>query len=519
MKKTIALLLAAMLLLSTAAVFAAEFTELDEKLSLQLQNGSGFSAEAKINALPNVKMSALDAQGNLYLTALFSGSVLELKSIKGAGLGNRDKEDMTLTLSRGGNKIADFRHTSDSVLEAFASSLLGNNTYVSTRGDGMLFSMLFDWDNTWPGIERAIFAMSNADLEWRKQAEAQLKIYSNKLSLWLQGYTRMVNERDEKGQTVTINEITIPMTALKTEMKLLLTDLYTNKNLMTLLGETMTPAEVAAYLEPMLLKGFQDAVDALPLSGNAVIARRYDPAGKLLLEEVNLPMGGSRGIDHIHYRLQAGELQQDEMLLEVTMLPVEQDNEQGSFYSLKLLGGDVIDAADGNDIKNYTGTLTIQREALNDKGFQVLSEEVKDTKVFDFNLYMDHGKLVQDPQTRQFSSEHEISLVIKPIDMEDMGDQSMNLKVVLTSGASTNSATKFTGQLIWKDLMTDGEVTVDLSGGSVPPWVVPSVDAMPSVRLDRMSAQELQNLKIQLQTSLLAGIARLTSAMKLPSAP
>lgn len=519
MKKTIALLLAALMLLSSAAVFAAEFTNLDEKLTLQLQNGSGFNAQAAITALPNLKMSALDAQGNLFLTALLSGSVLELKTIKGAGLGNRDKEDLTLTLSRGGNKIADIRHTSDSVLESFASSLLGSNNYVSTRGDGRLLNLLFDWNNTWPGVERAIFAMSNADLEWRKQAEAQLKTYSDKLSIWLQGYTRFSNERDQKGQTVTINEITIPMTALKTQMKMLLTDLYANKNLLTLLGETMTPAEAAAYLQPMLLKGFQDAVDALPLLGNATVLRRYDPAGKLLLDEVNLPMGGSRGIESIHYRLQAGEPGQDETLLEVKMLPVEKDNAQGSFYSLKLLGGDVIDAADGNDIKNYTGTLTIRSEAVKDKGFQVLLEEKSDTRSYDFNLYMDNGKLMQDPQTRQYSSEHEISLVIKPIDIEGLGDQSMNLKLVLTSGASTNSATKFTGQLVWKDLMTDAAITADLSGGSIPPWVVPSVDAMPSVRMDRMSVLELQNLKTQLQTSLLAGIARLTSAMKLPTVP
>lgn len=515
MKKTIALFLTTLMLLSAVSALAADYTELGKKLTLQLQNGSGFSGEAAFTAEPNIRLSFLDAQGNALINALLPGSVLQLKQITGAGLGNRDKEDQTLTLSRNGVRIADIKHTSDGVLEVFTSSLLADKSYVSSRGDGLLFSLLFDWDTTWPGVERAILAMSNADLEWRKSAEAQLKIYSDKLSLWLQGYTRFSNERDLKGQTVTVNEINISMAELKKEMKTLLSDVYANKTLLTLLRETMTSAEALAYLEPSMLQGFQAAIDALPVSGTASVLRRYDPAGKLLLEEVNLPMGGSRGIEHIHYRLEPFDQTQDMMLLEVQMLPVEKENEQGSFYSLKLMGGAVPDAVEGSDTTNYTGTLTLKEETVKNKGFTVMTPGVKDTRSFDFNLYIDHARLEQDMQTRQYSSQHEMSLVIKPTDQPEIGDQSIKLKLTLTSGASTNSSTKYTGLLVWDDLLTDASITAELSGGSTPPWVVPSVDAMIAARLDRMNLQELNLLKVQLKGAMLSGIAGLTDTLRL----
>lgn len=81
--------------------------------------------------------------------------------------------------------------------------------------DGLLLDLLMDRGTAWPGLERAIYAVYGADLEWRKQADAQLKAVSDKLSLWLQGYTRVSTERDAQNQLITVNTITIPMADLK----------------------------------------------------------------------------------------------------------------------------------------------------------------------------------------------------------------------------------------------------------------------------------------------------------------
>ncbi|NLD01887.1 MAG: hypothetical protein GX674_01145, partial [Clostridiales bacterium] len=113
MKRTIALLLSALLALSASSAFASEVMTLDEKLALQLQNGSGLIVAADFSASSDLDLSVLDEQMNTLLKALLPGSRLDIKRVQGAGSGNRGKEDMTLTLSRAGAPLADLRHTSD----------------------------------------------------------------------------------------------------------------------------------------------------------------------------------------------------------------------------------------------------------------------------------------------------------------------------------------------------------------------------------------------------------------------
>ena len=346
MKRTIALLLSALLALSASSALGSEVMTLDEKLALQLQNGSGLIVAADFSASSDLDLSVLDEQMNTLLKALLPGSRLDIKRVQGAGSGNRGKEDMTLTLSRAGAPLADLRHTSDGVLESFTSSLFGGKSYASARGDGLLLDLLMDRGTAWPGLERAIYAVYGADLEWRKQADAQLKAVSDKLSLWLQGYTRVSTERDAQNQLITVNTITIPMADLKARMKTLLADLYANRTLSGLLREVMTSAESAAYLEPSMLQGFSAAIDRLPVSGNVSISRRYNAAGRTLLDDMTLPMGGTRGVESLHYRMEAAGSDSDKTLLEIAMQPKAAGQSQGSFYSLSLEGGPVADDVD-----------------------------------------------------------------------------------------------------------------------------------------------------------------------------
>lgn len=508
MKRTIALLLSALMLLGTAAAYASSTMTLDEKLALQLQNGSGLTAEAEFAASDDLNLSILDEQANALLKALLPGSRLELKRVQGAGSGNRGKEDMTLTLKRGDTQLLEFKHTSDGVLESFASTLLGGKSYASARGDGLLFDLLLDRDNAWPGIERVIFAVNNADLEWTNRAETQLKVFTDKLSLWLQGYTRVSTERDSQNQLITINEISIPMADLKAQIKAMLTDLYADRTVINLLREVMTSSETSAYLEPSMLEAFKSAIDSLPLSGSVSISRRYDAAGRMLLDDMSLPMGGARGIESIRSRLQAGEGTEDDVLLEVTMLPKLEGHEEGSFYSLSYTGGPDADAAEG-EVEIYKGRLLIRREPEENEDFTVQSTEADDETEYGFNLYLDRGIEKQDAQTRQYTREQEYSLVITPHSMEGAGEQSIILSLTMTSGADTRSATRFEGSLVWKDMTNETQIEAALSGGSAVPWVIPSVDASGSIRLDRMNQSQLAAQKAQMQADLLAALTRL----------
>lgn len=508
MKRTIAWLLSALMLFVSAAAYASPTMTLDEKLALQLQNGSGLTMEAELSASSDLNLSILGEQANAFLKALVTDARLEIKRIQGAGAGNRGKEDMTLTLSRADAQLLELKHTSDGVLESFASTLFGGKSYASARGDGLLLDLLMDRASVWPGIERVIYAVNGADLEWTRQAEAQLKDFSDKLSLWLQGYTRVSTEQDDQNRLITVNEIRIPAADLKAQIKVMLADLYANRPLINLLREVMTSSEAAAYLEPSMLEGFKAAVDRLPVSGSVSISRRYDAAGRMLLDDMNFPMGGARGIESIRYRLQAGEGTEDEIRIDVNMLPREQGHERGSFYSLSFSGGLDADAEDG-EVGIYTGTLLIRKEPEGNEDFTVQSAESDDEKEYAFNLYLDRGIEQQDAQTRQYTREQEYSLVIAPKNTEGAGEQSLILTLEMTSGADTRSATRFEGSFVWKDMTNDTQIEAKFSGGSAVPWIIPSVDASGSIRLDRMNAAELAAQKTLLQAELLTALSRL----------
>ena len=166
----------------------------------------------------------------------------------------------SLKLTRGSVQMADVKYVSDGFLESISSSLLGPKPYASIRGDGLLTGLLLKQDTAWPGVERPIWAMSTADLEWRKQAEAQLKPITDKLSLWLQGFTRITTERDAGGQTITVNTITVPAPEVKKQLKQMMSELYANQAMMAA-AQQMTAPEARAYLEPTMPQGFHAATD------------------------------------------------------------------------------------------------------------------------------------------------------------------------------------------------------------------------------------------------------------------
>ena len=99
MKRTIASLLAALLLLSAFSAFAAEYT-LDQKLHMQLRDGSGLKATVKFIMPPGSQMSALDPATNTLLGALLPAAQLDIRYIRGAGA-LKGQEDTTITLQIG----------------------------------------------------------------------------------------------------------------------------------------------------------------------------------------------------------------------------------------------------------------------------------------------------------------------------------------------------------------------------------------------------------------------------------
>lgn len=514
MKKTLSLLLALLMLLSSSIALAQDYT-LDRKLQLQLLNGSGLKAKAQLSVTPELQMTALDAATNNLLAALLPNAELELNYIRSTSA-NRGQEDLNLLLKRGGAQVASLHYGTDGILEILGSSLLGGQSLVSLRGDGRILGLFSGKAlSTWPGLERAIFAVQNSDNVWRAKAETLLKPYLDRLSLWLQPYTKISTEKDAGGKQITVNTVTIPASAFKTQMKQMLAELYRDTEMMNHLRQLLSASEVVAYLQPTMLPGIQAAIDQLKLTGDITVSRRYDQAGSLIKDELDLPMAGAQGLERVRYSFAA-----DQAGVEKGLIELIQESSAGAMstgWSLSFEGGRPSDAQEGEETLSYTGTLTISPK-VDEKSFTV-EGEAKPLKVFDYNFYRNTGKEAYDEASKISTQEHELTLLLKPRDIEGLGDQRISMTAKLSSALGDGKATHATGKLVWQDMSTQSAITADYSGSSAAPWVIPTVNTAGAVRLDAMTQEQLNAQKTRVQVALTTAIAGLAQALLVPKTP
>lgn len=516
MKKALSLILAALLLLSLTAALAQDYT-LEEKLKLQLLNGSGLTGTAELSMENASGMSALDAAGNLLLRALVPGSTLELRYIRGINT-NLGQEDLSLALSRAGAPLADLRYTTDGTLEALSSSLLGSSRFASNKGDGLIAGLFTGKEAAaWPGLDRAVMALSLADNAWNSRAEAALKPYTDQLSQWLQQYTQ-ITARQDAGRQLTVNTITIPAAALKAEVKQLLSQAYQDNELLTLLRGQFTPREVAAYLQPSMLPALSEGIDRLPLAGEVVITRAYDITGAVAVDQLTLPMGGANGVKELSYRFEAAQDQKSKTEIRLEMVPSLQSGSQGAVHELSFTGGQLPDAEEGSEQRSYTGRLSLTTEGAASEGFTVDKPE-RQTRACDFTLSINHGKQQKDLNTGISRRAYEIGLLIRPVDQPTLGEQTIVIKGDLESGAQTNAATRFTGSLTWTDQLTGGSLGAKLTASSAAPWPVPTIAGTGAIRLDGMSSQQLAAQRAQVETLLMSAVAAFTRSLLPTAAP
>lgn len=518
MKKLIALLLCALILLSGVSALAQDYT-LERKLQLQLLNGSGLKATAVMTLSPDFNMTALDPATSATLKALLPGSVLDLNYIRTTSV-TKGQEELSLALKKeDGDPLASLRYATDGVLESLESSLLGPQSLVSLRSDGRMKALFTEGEReSWPTLDRVLMAMQFSDNAWRARGETAMKPYLDRLNLWLQSYTKISTEKDKSGGTVTINSISIPAAQLKTELKGLLSQAYQDDELLQVLREQFSASEALAYLQPGMLPGFHQAIDQLPLSGNIQILQQFNARGEQILDEWLLPMAGARGLKTVSYKY-ARDDQSLEGSTEVicTYLPSAGKGDHGAVRTLTLRGGRPADAQMGDDTYSYTGTLVTQPEQ--DLNFTVDKNTPAPAETLAFNLYLNAAQEKYDDQTKTSTRDIEITLLLKPDSKRNINDQSVKLTARLTSALGDSKATRFAGQLIWQDVGNQSSLTADITGGSTAPWVIPSVNTQSALRLDSLSDAQLVNQRAQLRLNLFAAIAALTKTLTPTQAP
>jgi len=508
MKKALSLLLSTLILLTALPVFAQEYT-LDEKLVKQVQDGSGLRMTITFEKTGGA-FSVLDATANAALGVLAQGSSLELRYLSGVGT-LKGKEDLEITLNQGSQLLADFKYVKDTQLEALTSSLINGPGYADVRDGGVLLALLTGQSAVWPPIEGLILKLNSAESTWQAAAGRKLDAYTAKLSLWLTGYTQTSTQRDADDNLQTKTDISIPVDPLKSQIKQLLLDVYSDAELMALLAQEMDGRQAAAYLQPGMMNSFFTALDQLQLSGNVTSTRVFDDQARLVESRLVLPLAGARGIEELSHDYQMSQETGEVNTWTIQMLPENEQNTQGARHQLNYSGGSLSDAPES---QAYTGTYTFTPEPGTD--FTVEDGQAEAASVYTFNLFISPGEESVDAQTRRSSREDEITLLVSPQGEEAPAPQAFSLKLRLESGERTNSATSFSGTLTWQDQETEGLLTATIQGSSAPPWQIPDVDATGLIRVDTMSQSQLEALGREVQQALLNALAPMVLRLTTP---
>lgn len=485
--KKLCLILTAVLLMSSLSGLAQDLS-LDQKLTKQVQNGSGLRLSLEIEP-GGQPLSALDSQALAILSALLPGGQISLSYQKGAGV-RIGQEDVQLSFTKGGQTLLDARLLRDLNLEQLSSSLLGDLRLVDLRGGSGLVQMFSATFSPWPSMGGLVLKLANAEASWQAAASKKMDQYVVRLTVFLQAFSTTQSLRDENGQLQTQIRLSVPVDQLKAQIKLLLSEMYRDGELLTLLSQQLSAREQAAYLQPAMADGFFSALDALPLTGSLSSIRLVDHLGQLVQHQLSLPMGGVYGLSQLDYAFAATD-SGDEHALTLLHLPDAQGKLKTT--SLSLSGGKL----PGSEEISFAGRLASKTI------HQDLQESQQETAL---NLLYAPGKDVVSADGDSSSKDIALTLMLIPKGEGAGSGLSIQGNFTLTSRLRTQSATFIDGSLILKDLEGQGQMLTKLSGNTTSPWVIPPVDLASSIRLDQMSQQELQAQAKAVQQTLLTAL-------------
>ncbi len=511
MKKRLTPLVLALLMLCSVAL-ASEYTPLDEKLKLQVRNGSGLTATLSFEASSGAQMSAVDTATNAMLGALLPGSSIEVRSLRALFGANKGREELRLTLKKGGQDAGTVVYVADSAVATLASSLIGTTVLAFGRGDTTLGGLLNSDATAWPGIEPLLMVLNTADNDWRKGADAALDRYAAKVSVWMQGFTKVSTAKDAQDRTFTRTTVSIPAAAVKAQVKQLLMDLYADTELIALLQQRLSAKQAAAYLDRNMMNAFFTALDALPLSRDVAMERVFDATGAISESSVVLPLGGFRGIDVLETSYTATDALSGNTTVKLHF--VAPAGTPAPVWTLAYAGGS---EAASPETKAYKGTLTIQAKG-EDGGFTVGENTAVSEVVYGFNLNVTESAESYQQTERGMAGkkDYQVTLLVTPETDTNAGAQSFQLNASLSGLSDDRAATAFTGTLVWEDMKTEGSYTMAFEGTSAAPWNIPAPDLTNATRPDSLTQAQRDALRQQLTLALQQALAGLAARFLVP---
>ena len=475
MKRGIALLLSALLLLAAVPALAEDYT-LAEKFYQQAVKESAYRGTATLS----VSGAGSGAIDTALWNALKSLAPRLSLSLEHSTTPYMDEGQAALTLALDGNPDAKFTYMYDEQLMAFSSTLLG--------GDHVFYSAARDWDLTelleslisdgsaWPPVWQMVLAIENAPEAWKTRAESRIAVYKTKLNLWLNGYAQFSTGRD--GDTMYSQlACTIPAQALKAEIKQLMVDFYNDAELLSLLKEVVSAKEAAAYLQPAVMNTLFTMLDGMQMTGDLEVVQRYDISASPLLIQLSVPFGDSGALSRM------------------TVSCAYEEGGQNWRVAGSLNSGAAFDVTClMTDETIFTGTVRLTLPEAENESFVVSDQAALNTVAFDYNLIWEPGEDAYTLSTDRFTRDMKGSLLIRSSE-GDLPEQSLTLEASLSSGSAKRSATQLNGSLTWRDLESGASVSLILTSKTAAPFAYTAPSSLTgATRVDQLSAEALSNL-------------------------
>ena len=395
---------------------------------------------------------------------------------------NKEEGEASVTLAVSGQPSQKLSFLYDDKLTGISGDLLSADTVYTTAREWnwtRLFTPAAQEGESWPPLWQLLLNVLSAPESWKERAKPFLENYETRAAEWMNTFAS-VSTGMEGGKPYSELACKIPAREVKEEIKTLLTTLYQDQELLSLLREVATPQEADAYLQPVSLNALTAILEQMQMEGNVEIARRHDSSGTALLDSISFPFAQDALFTRLAFSVTPSEGGEEWRVAGAA--------KDGSEFDISCE-----QTASGSFTGSAALLVPVREEAIS---FVVTDGKPELKPIgFDYSLSWDQGEetysLADDQSTQTIRG----SLMLRPRGETEMPMQVFTVNATLSSGSSKQSSTHLDGNISWMDMNSGAAITAQLSSRTVSPFAYTVVsEAENAVRIDRMTGVERAEL-------------------------
>ena len=280
MKKSVCLILIILfMMVFVGTSFAASYT-LPEKMSKQLQAGSGLYGSFVIHGNADTVLFPL--------FAALQNAEYEIVGIKTENYLHYhifQSEDPDTR-----NVIAEFLHPDDRFY--FKSDLLDSSPFLIPDADQIINGILDIKGDNQPVFYKLLkMILSDPESQDSSNAESLEKL----IDLWISGFQPVTTvTKDDNAVPQLTEEFVIPMESMYNMVTEIVQYIYRNDSIMNVLRSSLDEEDIFLYFNPDLSYYYLEAMNQLNLNGDIVFKRTVSTMGEMLESSLTLPLDEAR---------------------------------------------------------------------------------------------------------------------------------------------------------------------------------------------------------------------------------